>query len=130
MPRNEVRNVSKADKPMKDRAWVPADNGPVVIRRRRHRRLAIMREANTPNHSWFDFYKLNALVRAGLTPNEFFNLFTQCRCGLIMTRAVFGRHHCRFTVIDLTGEDEEDLTEQEHGDDFTMVDLTVNDHGA
>lgn len=68
---------------------------------------------------WFNFYKLNAQARPGLTAKEFFDLFTQCRCGLIMTRAGFSRHHCKFTVIDLTNETEDE--------EATMVDLTLNE---
>lgn len=77
-----------------------------------------MREIRGVSPSWFHFYRLNAQVRPGLTANEFFDLFTQCRCGLIMTRSALIRHYCKFTVIDLTNETD---------DDETVVDLTVNE---
>lgn len=94
----------------------------VVPERRRHRRLAIMREASAATPSWFDFHKLNSLVRPGLTAQAFYDLFTQCRCGLIMTSAAFPRHYCRYIVIDLTKEDD--------GEDLTMVDHALDDGGA
>ncbi|KZP21869.1 hypothetical protein FIBSPDRAFT_953395 [Athelia psychrophila] len=125
MPPNILANASAAtsrgDRIM-DRVWVPADNGPVVPHRRRHRRLAIMREESGPTSSWFNFYKLNSLVRPGLNAKDFFDLFTQCRCGLIMTRPAFTRHHCRFTVIDLTKE--------EDGEDIPMIDLTLGEQAT
>lgn len=120
-----------------DRAWVPADNGPgeklrqvamivgyshpkiVVPHRRRHRRILIMREARGVSPNWFNFYKLNAHGRPGLTAQEFFDLFTHCRCGLIMTRTAFTRHYCKFTVIDLTVDE----------DDGDVVDLTLGERG-
>lgn len=88
----------------------------VFAHRRRHRRLGLMRAPVPNNPNWFDFHRLNSLILPGLTADQFFDLFTQCRCGLIMTRSVFPRHHCRHTVIDLTQETDED--------DETVVDLT------
>lgn len=80
-----------------------------------------MREEKGVNPGWFNFYKLNAVVRPGLTAKEFFALFTQCRCGMIMTRTGLARHYCKFTVIDLTKDDEDE--------DLTVVDLTVGQDG-
>lgn len=76
-----------------------------------------MREAKAGNPHWFDFHRLNSLIRPGLTADQFFDLFTQCRCGLIMTRSMFPRHHCGHTIID--------LTQQTDGEDEAVVDLTL-----
>lgn len=70
-----------------------------------------MREEKRGHPSWFDFYRLNSLVQPGLTVDKFFDLLTQCRCGLIMTRSAFPRHHCRHTIIDLTQESDEEIVE-------------------
>lgn len=84
-----------------------------------------MREERGASPSWFTFYKLTASVRPGLTAREFFDLFTQCRCGLIMTRTAFTRHYCKFTVIDLTLEEDED-----EDVDIPMVDLALGERGV
>lgn len=39
-----------------------------------------------------------------------------------MTRPAFTRHHCRFTVIDLTKE--------EDGEDIPMIDLTLGEQAT
>lgn len=51
--------------------------------------------------------RLNSLVKPGLSEDDFRRLFAKCRCGLIMTRHVFGAHSCAATtpeVIDLTSD--------------------------
>lgn len=76
-------------------------------------RLALMRSSYRVG--CFNLWKLESHSRPGLTASEFYKLFTQCRCGMIMTRRVFWRHRCQFTVIELNSE----------GD--VMVDLTLTD---
>lgn len=57
---------------------------------------------------------LNQLMRLhssdapGLPEAEFRKLFAKCRCGLVMSRGVFGNHVCQPVIIDLTGDDNTD----------------------
>lgn len=56
----------------------------------------------------------------GLTAVELYKLFTECRCGLIMTRRTFRRHCCQFTVVELDSEGEimNDLTRDSEDDEM------------
>lgn len=64
----------------------------------------------------FNLWKLDRQSRPGLTAPEFYKLFTECRCGMIMTRRAFRSHHCRFKVVDLTNDS-----------DCEIIDLTLTD---
>lgn len=61
------------------------------------------------------FVKLNSWGQAGLCEREFKKLFANCICGLVMTTRVFQGHDCAVTaaphtIIDLTADDDNDLT--------------------
>ncbi|KZP01947.1 hypothetical protein FIBSPDRAFT_970787 [Athelia psychrophila] len=66
------------------------------------RRLARMRGSSADTTEVMS--KLGASFRPGLTPTEFYNLFTQCNCEMLMTRTAFPNHHCAHTVIVLTDD--------------------------
>lgn len=71
--------------------------------------------SSSPTYCIFSLLRLDANVRPGVTAATFQKMFTQCRCGLVMTRRAFGDHHCVHTIIDLTmdvdtDEDIVDLT--------------------
>lgn len=94
----------------------------VIANHGRHRRLPLMRRAKDNNPDWFHFYRLTSLNRPGLTADQFFDLLTQCRCGLIMARSAFPRHYCSYVIIDLTQETD--------NEDATDVDLPSQDQDA
>lgn len=77
--------------------------------------LAVMHSA--PTSSIFRLLMLDSESRPGLTAAEFHRMFTQCLCGLVMTRGAYVNHHCRFTIIDLTSEFDEE---------YNIVDLTTD----
>ena len=58
-------------------------------------------------------FRLDSIMRPGLTRAEFLELFAECTtCGLVMTRRTFQSHECvmpeRDTeVVDLTEENDE-----------------------
>lgn len=65
--------------------------------------------------------KLDSCIRAGIPEAEFNSLFAKCRCGLVMTRRVFGQHVCAPAtnlpiIIDLTSDSE----------DGGVIDLTTD----
>ena len=71
--------------------------------------------------------KLDAQVRPGLTATEFYETFTRCACGSIMSRRAFRFHFCRYTIIDLTGDTSDDETpERTSGNNQGEVDLTLD----
>ena len=71
---------------------------------------AVPRRAHRSNRrtDWRRFQDLDAMVRPGLTEQEFRNLFTKCAgCGLITTHQVFSFHVCWLRAADLTDEAEQ-----------------------
>ncbi|KZP23051.1 hypothetical protein FIBSPDRAFT_889922 [Athelia psychrophila] len=66
------------------------------------RRLARMRGSSADTTEAMS--KLCASFRPGLAPSEFYDLFTQCNCELLMTRTAFPNHHCMHTVVVLTDD--------------------------
>ena len=77
--------------------------------------------------------KLDSFIRAGVPEAEFYSLFAKCRCGLVMTRRVFGNHVCAVataivppTVIDLTLDSEDDGDNIGLSQHNAIVDLTVD----
>lgn len=53
--------------------------------------------------------RLDSRNSPGLPEAQFKSIFTQCECGLVMTRRVVDDHTCAVpTVIDLTLDDDDD----------------------
>ena len=61
--------------------------------------------------------RLDSWGRPGLHETEFKRLFVKCECGLVMTRRVFKEHECAITVIDLTSDNDDSMSE-------SVLDLT------
>lgn len=62
--------------------------------------LALMRSSD--RLAIDELLRLDSSYRPGITVKQFFQLFTICKCGLIMTRNAFTRHLCRYIIVDLT----------------------------
>ncbi|KZP09585.1 hypothetical protein FIBSPDRAFT_963878 [Athelia psychrophila] len=73
-------------------------------------RLALMQDSTQP--AIFDLLRLDSSERPGLTMDQFYRVFTICKCDRIMTRRAFGRHLCKHIVVDLTATDSEDSDEE------------------
>lgn len=67
---------------------------------------------DSPQPAIFDLLKLDSSDRPGLTTDQFYKVFTICKCDTIMTRRAFRRHLCKYIVIDLTESDSEDSDEE------------------
>lgn len=103
-----------------------------------YHRIAVMQTTN--NVAIFDLLKLDSSSK-GLTPDEFYELFTTCNCNKVMTRKAFLDHHnCVYTAIDLTELERDseggsviDLTSEDSDEEMSSTDWedsVVSDYSA
>ena len=78
---------------------------------------------------------LDSCTRPGLSEADFHRLFAKCRCGLVMTRRVFGMHICITgeagvrnppVVIDLTADDRDEPEPASSGPSNYIINLTTD----
>jgi hypothetical protein len=73
---------------------------------------------------------LDSCTRPGLSEAEFHRLFAKCRCGLVMTRRVFGMHVCITgesgvrSPLELTVDDDNESEPVSSGPSNQIIDLT------
>jgi len=81
------------------------------------------------------FFLLDSSTQPGLSEAEFHRLIVKCRCGMVMTRRVFGMHICITgeagvrnspVVIDLTAEDRDESEPVSSGPSNHIIDLTAD----